>query len=438
MRDTILQGNIPKLYRKYLIPTLIGMLSNSLYCLVDVYFVAQGAGNLGIAALNIAMPIFTILSAVGLLFGVGAATIMSIAEGQKDMHARDKAFTLAMVFMVMIGLAFTLYSNFFLETFAYQLGSSKELLPYVMDYLRPISLVSIPFTIMYANSILLRADHNPKLAMYSLVVGNVSNMILDYVFVMVFGWGIFGAAFATAISPCLTLLVASTHFFRKQNQVHFVKDFWDTSILKRMVKNGLGSGCMELSAGIVIMIFNAVILSISDATHLAAYGIITNIAYVFKGLLNGFAQAGQPIISTNYGARKMDRVTQGLKVTLLYSSVFAIVLYILFLMFPQEVCMPFADGDNKLIQIASNGVVLYFSSLVFMSANIMIMYYFQGIERGNISTVLALCKGIVFVTIGLLILVPLFHINGVWLCITFAEGFCTVIGLYLIYRQKRC
>lgn len=436
MRKELLHGKITPLYRKYLIPTLIGMLSNSLYCLVDVYFIAQGAGNLGIAALNIAMPIFTMFSAIGLLFGVGAATIMSIAEGKKDMTARDKAFTLAMVFMVMIGLVFTLYSNFFLETFAYQLGSSKQLLPYVMQYLRPICLTSVPFIIMYANSILLRSDHNPKLAMYSLVVGNVSNIILDFVFVMVFQWGIFGASFATAISPCLTLIVASFHFIKKKNHVHFAKKFWDASILKRMISNGLGSGCMELSAGVVIMIFNAVILSITNEMYLAAYGIITNIAYVFKGLLNGFAQAGQPIISTNYGARRMDRVQEGLKVTLLYSTIFSIVLYIVFLLFPQYISIPFADANKELIMITSNGIVLYFSSLLFMSANIMIMYYFQGVERGNFSTFLALCKGIVFVAIGLLILVPLFGINGVWLCVTFAEGLCLIVGIYLIKKEK--
>lgn len=436
MGNLLLSEKVNVLYRKYLIPTLIGMLSNSLYCLVDVYFISQGAGNMGVAALNIAMPVFTIYSAVGLLFGVGAATVMAVAEGQKDKSSRNKAFTLAIVAMLIIGAAITLYTTFFLKSFSYYMGCSEELLPYVMTYLKPICITAIPFIVMYANSILLRADHNPRLAMSAMLAGNISNMILDYVFVMVFNWGIFGASFATALSPCICLMVSSLHFICRKNHVKLVSGFMNRDILRRVFVNGLGSGCLEISAGIVIFLFNAIILMIADETALAAYGIICNIAYVFKGLLNGFAQASQPIISANHGANQKERVKEAFLISIKYSMIFSLLVYMVLLLFSETVCVPFADGNQTLIAIAKNGVVLYFSCLVFMSANMMIMNYFQSIENGVISTILALCKGVIFVLLGLALMVPFLSLNGVWLSAPFSEGATFLMGI-LMYKKMR-
>lgn len=434
-KNELLHTDTKKLYRKYLIPTLIGVVSNSLYCLVDVYFISKGSGNLGLAALNICMPIFTIFSAIGLLFGVGSATIMSIAEGNKDNETRNKAFSTGMIWMIGLGAIITIASNLFLREFSLMLGSSESLLPYVMQYLRPICLTSIAFIIMYATSILLRSDHNPKLAMYALLAGNIANIVLDYVFVMIFGWGIFGAAFATALSPVITIAIAAFHFINKKHNVHFCFKM-DFLLWKRIFKNGLGSGLMEISAGSVIIIFNAVILSISSELYLAAFSIITNIAYVLKGILNGFAQASQPIISTNYGANQKERSYEALKHSIKYSGFFSFIVLILFLWIPKTVAVPFAGGDANLIEISAIGIRLYFTCTLFMSFNIMIMYYYQAIEQGNKATLLAILKGFIFILIALLILVPLFQIHGVWLAVTLAEGGTTLIAIYFLKKKS--
>lgn len=437
MNQELFVRPIAPLYRKYLIPTLVAMLSNSLYCLVDVYFISIGSGSAGLAAVNIAMPIYTMYSCIGLIFGVGASTIMSIAYGAKDDAMRNRAFTMSIWMMLGIGLLFTVIGSIFLKEFAYALGASEELLPYVLQYMRPVHMVAFIFILMYSSSLLLRADHNPSLAMKAMLIGNISNMILDYVFVMVFQMGISGAAIATAISPCLTVGISLLHFIRRKNTVHFVKDWFSLELLKRMFMNGLGSGVMEISAGMVILIFNSVILSIGNELTLAAYAIITNIAYVCKGLLNGFAQAAQPILSSNYGAGKQDRVRQALHCSLWYAGGFALLVYAIFLCIPKLICMPFASGDAHLIEVAANGVRLYFSSLLFLAVNTMMMYYFQSLERGKLSTFLAIGKGVVFVLLGLAILVPFFHMNGVWLSITFAECLCTLVAMSVYLLQNK-
>lgn len=429
--------SVNKVYLKYLIPTLLGMLSNSIYCIVDIYFVSAGSGSQGLAAMNICMPVFTILSCVGLLFGVGGATIMSISQGSGDMNTRNKAFSVSVFMMLIVGLMFSVFGVLFRREFAYLLGSDDQLLPLVLEYLTPVMCSALPFVLMYSLSVLLRADNNPKLAMAALMVGNISNIILDYVFVSVFHMGIFGASVATSIAPVLSLIVASFHFILRKNTVHFKLKSFDPKVIGRILSVGIGSGIMELSAGAIIFMFNSAILNLGGEVYLAAYAVITNIAYVFKGLLNGFAQAAQPLISTNFGSGIIKRCSKSLRVCLIYSSVFCIVCYGIITVVPGFIVSFFSNGDTNMEAIASKGMIMYFSSLLFTGINTMLMYFFQSIEQGRKSLLLAVCKGFLFVTLGLWILTSFMGVEGVWYAVLFGEVLTFVIALPMVLRSVK-
>lgn len=432
--NSILQKPVKAVYRQYLMPTLIALLCNSMYCLADVFFVAQGSGRLGLAALNIAMPIFAIFAAIGMSIGVGGATIMAIAEGNHQHTLRNQAFSISIFAMVAIGLICSVVGVVFLNPIAYAFGSSEQLMPYVRDYLLPIMLCAFIFIPMYPASIIMRSDHAPKMAMTATIIGNVTNIILDYFFVIVFKQGIIGAAVATCIGSALTLLFMFPHFLLHRNTVHFTKNIWDKVLFLRILRNGIGSGLLEISAGVMIVLFNIVILRYADAVFLAAFAIVTNIAYVSRGLLNGFAQAAQPIISVNHGARQSGRVKEALHISLWYGIGFAGFVYLVFLLFPQQTAALFSNGDQVLISKAAEGIRIYFSSLLFSAAITMIMYYFQSIERGHIATLLAICKGFIFVILGLVILMFLFGIQGIWLTIPFAEACAALLGVYFLRK----
>ncbi|MEE0761988.1 MAG: MATE family efflux transporter [Acutalibacteraceae bacterium] len=429
--------SVNKVYLKYLIPTLLGMLSNSIYCIVDIYFVSAGSGSQGLAAMNICMPVFTILSCVGLLFGVGGATIMSISQGSGDMNTRNKAFSVSVFMMLIVGLLFTVFGLLFRREFAYLLGSDDQLLPLVLEYLTPVMCSALPFVLMYSLSVLLRADNNPKLAMAALMVGNISNIILDYVFVSVFHMGIFGASVATSIAPVLSLIAASFHFILRKNTVHFKLRSFDPKVIGRILSVGIGSGIMELSAGAIIFMFNSAILNLGGEVYLAAYAVITNIAYVFKGLLNGFAQAAQPLISTNFGSGIIKRCSKSLRVCLIYSSVFCIVCYGIITVVPGFIVSFFSNGDTNMEAIASKGMIMYFSSLLFTGINTMLMYFFQSIEQGRKSLFLAVCKGFLFVTLGLWILTSFMGVEGVWYAVLFGEVLTFIIALPMVLRSVK-
>ncbi|MEG0093808.1 MAG: MATE family efflux transporter [Erysipelotrichaceae bacterium] len=435
VNNELLEMRISRIYIRYLIPTIIGMVTSSIYCLSDVFFISVGVGANGLAALNIAIPIFTMFSAIGLLFGVGGATTISISEGAKDLKTKNKAFTLAIVASIAVGIIITLMGLVLIEPFAYALGSSKALLPLVKEYAFPILVTGIPAILAYSLQVLIRADQNPMLVMIATVSSSVLNIVLDYVFVIYFDMGMFGASFATAISPVVSCLILSFHYFKSERTVHFVKEFWDYHLLRRIVGNGFGSCLLEISAGIVVVIFNFMILKVGGELYLAAYAIITNIAYVIKGLLNGFAQAIQPIISINHGAKLFHRVKHSFRVAIVFTCGFAIITYSFMLLFPKQVTSIFANGDYNLIQISAKALVLYFSSLLFTAANTIILYYLQSIEERKLAMFLTICRGFIFIVIGILALSSLFGMNGIWFTVCFGEVITFIISIpFLITR----
>lgn len=434
-KNELLDARISRVYLRYLLPTIIGMVTLSIYCLVDVFFIAVGVGSKGLAALNIAMPIFTIFSAIGLLFGVGGATTISISEGAGDSLTKNRAFTLSFFVSIVIGVLLSVFGYLFLEPLSYLLGADDSLMPFVKEYLTPIILLSIPAILAYTLQIMVRSDRNPSLVMIATVSSSILNIILDYVFVIVLDMGMFGAAFATSLSPLATCLILALHYFSEFRTLHFVKDFWDKKLLQRIVGNGMGSCLLEVSSGLVVIIFNIVILGVGGQMYLAAYAIITNIAYVLKGLLNGFAQAIQPIISINHGAKLFHRVKHSFRVAILFTCGFSFFTYLLFLIAPDFIVGLFANGDDKLIEISAHALVLYFTSLLFTAANTIILYYLQSIEERRLSMFLTILRGFILIVIGIFVLSSLFGIDGVWVSVLFAESITFIISIPLLIRR---
>ena len=433
----MLEKPVSRLYFAFLLPTVIATISNSLYCLADIYFISIGSGMMGLAAVNIAMPMYLIYSAIGLLFGVGASTIISIEQGAGNHKGADEAFTMSVIMMLLFGIILTILSYFFLEPLAVLLGASDELLPYVMEYLRPVVLATIAFIAMYACGILLRADHAPRLAMTAMLVGNISNIFLDYFFVIVLQKGLGGAAAATALAPLITLVIVSFHFILKRNHLHLCRVQRPLAILKRMTVNGAGSGILELTSGAIIFLFNAVILAVSTAAFLAAYAIVANIAYVLKGLFAAFGQAAQPIMSYNYGAGKKERTRKALHISMLTALGASLLLYVSFALFPRELAAIFAGGDAAVITLAVTGILLYFTSMPFTAFNTILMYYFQSVEKGRFATILAVLKGSVFVVLSLAVAYWLLGDTGIWLAVLLAEALAAAVGMLIDRRCRR-
>lgn len=415
------------LYFRYLIPTVVGMVAHSCYCLADVFFVGMAQGENGLAALNVALPIFTIYTTVSVSIGVGASTTISILRGSGETKEQDKVFTQAFLLTLLIGILFSAVGTFFLGELADFFGATPLIRQSVIDYLQPISIGSFIYLLSSALSIIVRGDGNPRLVMVAGTVGNLANIALDYVFVMRMGMGIFGAGLATIIGPCVTVGFLSLHFLLKRNEIRFTRRFFSPKLLARTLKNGLGSGVLEISSGVVILLFNLVLLRVSGEAAVAVFSIISNIGYVAKGIFGGMAQAAQPIISVSFGAGWLGRMRLVNRYALVTSAVFSLVVYGVLWLFPGSIIGAFVSPSPEILEMGIPAVLLYFSSLPFTGLNTVLMYYFQSTEHVKLSACIAALRGVVLVAAALQLFSAWWGLTGVWLSLLAAEAITFLI-----------
>jgi putative MATE family efflux protein len=423
---------IGRLFSKYLFPTVTASVSMAAYCIVDVIFVGLQTGRDGLAALNIAMPVFTLYGALAMLLGLGTATTMSVCRGAGDELEARRVFTLGTVAATVLGIIISILSVVFLEDYARLLGSTDHLLQPTMLYMLPISAGGFIFIVSKSIAMIVRNDNGPKLAMIATITGNAMNVVLDYVLMYPLNMGILGASIATLCSPLIALMIMLPHFFKKSGVIKPTKGFWQKARLKRIVKNGTASCLQDFSAGFVILIFNRGLLHWGGELYVAVYAIISNIAFVVKAIFDGIGTAAQPILSFNYGAEKMPRVAVTFKVALFACLGVAAFLYVSFLLFPETIVGWFTYNDKSLVTEGAHALKLYFTCLGFMALNAMFAYFFQSIEQFHRSFIIAILRGFVFVVAGMAIFAPLWQIDGIWLTITFAEGLTTLCVLPII------
>lgn len=384
-----------------------------------------------------ALPIFTVYTTFSLMIGVGAATTISVCRGAGEHDACDRVFTMASMTILTIGLVFSLLGGLFLREIAFLFGATDLIVDGVVAYLKPIAPLAVVYMMTSMLSVVVRSDGNPRLVMVAGTIGNITNIILDYIFVLPMGMGLFGAGLATIIGPTIGLGLLSLHFVRKQNQISLVRGAFTPRLFTRMVRNGIGSGVLEISAGFVILLFNITILKVGGETALAIFALISNIGYVGKGIFNGMAQAAQPIIGMSYGRGEYGRVCAVNRCAMLTALTFSLAVYGLIVLFPGQLMGFFIPVDEKVLLIGTQAILLYFISLPFTGLNTILMYYFQSLERPMLTFCVAILRGIALVWVALTVFAALWGLTGIWLAMVAAEAATFIIFFPVKLRLER-
>lgn len=416
-----LKKTIWKNYISYLVPTVIGMVTYSLYCLADVLFVSLGVGSNGLAALNISLPIFTIYSALALLIGVGASITIGICKGQGLQETSNKLFTMAFLTITLLGIFFTFVSSFFTKELALILGADHIILNEVICYLKPVSWGVLFYMLSGALTVIIRGDGNPNLVMFAGVIGNLINIVLDYIFVMPMDLGTFGAGLATVIGFSISLIILLSHFILKKNTIYFTQHFWDLKLYCRMLKNGVGASILEISTGITIFLINLALMQVSGATAVAIFSVISNISFIAKGLFGGMAQASQPIISLNYGLKDFKIVQIAYQFAMWVAGASGLLAFFFLVLFSKPIIEGLVSSDPIVVAQGIKAIQLYFIAFSFTGFNTVLMYYFQSIERSFYSTLMSFLRGIALIFILLLILPNFLGEAGIWLVLPITE-----------------
>ena len=325
---------------------------------------------------------------------------------------------------------------FFLDELSYFLGASEATFQMSRDYLGVLLAFSIPFILNTTLTVLVRNDGAPRLAMWAMLAGSLVNVILDYVFIFKFKWGMWGGAVATVIAPMVGLAILSSHFIRRKNMMRLIMPKWNFSMTRRIIANGSASFVVELSAGIVIFAFNKVILGLTGDLGVSAYSIIANLSLIFTAIFIGVGQAIQPIVSFNYGAGKMDRVYEAVRLAIYWALGFGILFYLIGMLFPEFLVSVFTKEKADLMVTAVRGIRIYFVSFIIMGVNIVMTTYIQSKEHAKVSTIISLTRGFGLIIVFLMILPKAFGIDGVWLTLPAAEFFTALIS-FICFRQYK-
>lgn len=434
----MMKNSILKDFTKYVSLNVISMIGMSFYILADTFFIANGVGSIGLTALNLVLPLWSLMSGIGLMIGIGAAISYSIKRGNNNESGANRVFTHAVFMGITISIIITTIGFIFSHDIVRALGADETITPLAGDYLKTLLSFSIVFIMNNIIMAFIRNDNAPKLAMIAMTLGTISNVVLDYVFIYTFKLGMFGAALATGTTPMLSLIILSFHFIRKKNNFKIIKCKINLSTIKKIISLGIPSFITEVSSGLIILLFNFTILRISNNTGVAAYGIITNLAFIVISIFTGIAQGIQPIVSKNYGEGNFNNINSIFNYGAITAIALGSICYFIGISFSEEIVNLFnSEGDKILLSMAIEGIKIYFIAFIIMGLNIVTTSFFASINKAKESFIISIMRGLI-VVVPLIILLPkLFDMTGVWLTIPLAEAITLLMSFVFYIRYRK-
>lgn len=421
---------------RYVSLNVLGMVGLSCYILADTFFISNALGATGLAALNLAISVYSIIHATGLMLGIGGATRYTILKSQQKGTEANLVFTQTVMAGIAVGCLFFAVGLALAEPIARLLGADQDTLPLTGTYLKTILCFSPAFILNNVFLAFVRNDNSPRLSMAAMLTGSFANIVLDYLFIFPLSMGMFGAAFATCLAPIISLGILSLHALKRKNTFRLVWGRFKLRRLTAILSLGLSSFVTEVSSGIVLIVFNLVILGLTGNTGLAAYGIVANVALVATAVFTGIAQGIQPLASVGCGTNDQKLLTLLRKYTLALSLIFAAVIYGIVLLFSGSITAVFnSEGIPELAAIASDGFRLYFSGFFFAGINITMAAFLSASDRPGAAFAVSITRGCAAILPLILILPRLWGMSGVWLSFPAAEmAGCAITAWALFHR----
>ena len=428
---------IPKALLALGIPTMIGMLINALYNLVDTYFVG-GLGTDQMGAVTVAFPLGQIVVGLGLLFGNGAAAYLSRLLGRGDKDTANKVASTAIYSGVSIGAVVILLSVIFLEPILKQAGAIESVMPYAITYTRIYIVFSIFNVFNVTMNNIVSSEGSAKTAMCALMAGAVLNVILDPVFIYTLNLGVAGAAIATAISQIVSTLVYLYYILRKKSVFSFsIKECcFAKEIMSEILKIGIPTLIFQLLTSLSISMINSAAKGYGGSA-LAAMGPVTKIMSMGTLIVFGFLKGFQPIAGFSYGAKKFDRLREAIKTAILWSTAFCVIFGVIAAVFSTQIVSLFTKEDAEMVRVGS--IALRANGLSFVLFGFYTVYSFLFLVMGKAAEgcILGACRqGICFVP-AILILPAVWGLSGVLCAQPMADIISAIVTVVMAVRLHR-
>lgn len=432
----LLTGEIPRLFMKYALPGVAGLLFLGIQSVIDGIVLGRFVGANALASVNLVLPCYSLISAFAIVMGIGGQTLVSISLGRGDKQEANNA--LRSVFVFLLGMSVVVSLVIFLSAgkIASFLGANEVLLPDAVHYIRALVSFFPLLCAMFFGDYIIKAMGHLLYATSVMGMTVVLNIVLDLVFVAVLGWGVMGAGLATGIAFTMGACFNVPRLFSRHEVVAVQRGRYDRRLVWNAFYNGSSEGMSELSVAITVFLFNITMMRYLGESGVAAFTAINYILFIGTTVFLGISDGIIPIIGYNYGARKQERIKSILKLAARTNSLIGIGLFLLLLLFGEQVIgLFFKDHGSEAFEIASRGVSIYCFAFLLCGLNILASSYFTAIGNAKISIIISALRGLVFVGIGILVLPAVFGIDAIWYDVPIAE-ICTLsVSFWLVRRS---
>ena len=424
---------VGQLLTQYAIPAIIAMTASSFYNMTDSIFIGQGVGALAISGLAITFPLMNLAAAFGAGVGVGASTFISMKLGQKDYKTADNILGNTVTLNTIIGLAVGIVSLLFLDPILRFFGASDNTLPYAHDYMVIVMAGNLISHMYFGLNAVLRAAGKPRMAMYLTIFTVVLNAILSPIFIWPLHMGIRGAALATILSQLVALLWQFRIFNNKNEILHFKRGNYrvKSDIVKNILGVGVSPFAMNVCACIVVIFINHGMVTYGGDLAVGAYGIANKVAFIFVMVNIGLNQGMQPIAGYNYGSQQLDRMLHVLKLSMIAGTIIMTSGFLVAMLLP-GFCARLFTTDQTLIEMSIRGIRIEMLTFPIVGYQMVVTSFFQSIGKAKISMFLSLSRQLLFLLPMLIILPPLFKIDGVWAAMPVSDLIAAIVAGWIM------
>lgn len=422
---------------RFVFPSIIMMIFTSIYGVVDGLFVSNFAGKTAFASINLVMPFVMILGGIGFMIGTGGTALVSKVLGEGKKEKANKIFTMMIIFTLLLGTLLSVIGVVSMPWVADFLGATEEMMADCILYGRIVTGFTVAFMLQNVFQSFLIAAEKPKLGLLATVLAGVTNMALDAIFIIVFKWGVAGAAIATGLSQCVGGIFPLIYFSRDNSSLLRLTN---TKLEIKPILNACGNGSSELmsniSLSVVSMIYNFQLMKYVGEDGVSAYGVLMYVQFIFVAIYIGYAIGCAPITGYHFGAQNHVELKNMLRKSAFLSAISGVVLTILAIVLSSPLAKLFVGYDEELYELTRHAFSLFAYSFLLAGFNIFTSSFFTALNNGAVSAAISFMRTLIFQTSSVLILPIFLGVDGIWWAITVAEVFAFILSLIFLFAKR--
>lgn len=424
---------------KFVLPSIVMMVFTSIYGVVDGLFVSNFVGKDAFAAINLIMPLNLVFGGIGFMLGTGGSALIARTLGEKKTEKANRYFTMMICITIIIGVILTVVGILIMEPVSIWLGADKAMLPNCILYGRIMMAFIVAFMLQNALQSFLITAEKPNLGLSTTIVAGITNMILDALFIVVFKWGVAGAAIATGISQCVGGILPLIYFLCPNHSLlHLTKTKLEARPIIKACLNGASEMVSSVTSAAIGIIYNFQLLNYAGSNGVASYGVLMYVQFIFSAIFIGYSMGSAPIISYHFGANNKDELKSLLRKSLFLMGIIGLSMIIVAQLLAVPLSNIFVGYDQTLYNMTVYALRISSISFIIVGFNVFASAFFTALNNGSVSAAISFLRTFIFKLAAILLLPALLGLNGIWWADVTAEVFAFIISfIFLINRRKQ-